>query len=379
MRVNTIAARQAELQADSESIEWTERVALVSRLLEGSSRARALGPEAKALIALLADDPKWEVRKAVAANLHKLSEDDFAGFAAKLTSDDNAYVKAAADRAMGQRRKGHSSAAKRSRGLNRNEKELRILEQKHGAEAAAMVGKMAQRMYEGLVGASVHEMRSVLTAMKMNIEKLAEAAEGETYEMTRRVYPRLSRSVAFLERLLGDMRVYTQGPPRKTATERVCDIGAEATEMVQAEFTATGRDFSPVTLTAVVSGELVFRIARDRIVLALRNLIKNAYDAFMLDEVSFSPGTIEIDAAEGPDGVVIRIRDDGMGLSSEELENVRQFVPGRSSKENLGTGFGLPIARNAIRAHGGDLRIESEEDEGTEVTVWLPVDFKRKS
>lgn len=376
MQTKTIADRLAKLEADPESIDWTDRVALVDQLLDGSSRARPLGAEARALIGHLAADPKWEVRKAVATNLHRLHENDFATLAAKLTNDDNAYVKTAADRAMAQRRKGHSTASKRTRGLDRNERELKALERKHGIEAAATVRDMAQRMYEGLVGASVHEMRSVITAMKANIENLQRAEASESHEVAQKLCPRLTRSVSFLERLLDDMRAYTQSSPRQRATERVIDLVVEAGEMVQAEFHATGRDYSPVKVEGRIPDQIVCRVARDRMVLALRNLIKNAYDAFMIDVASFSPGTIRMEAIEDETGILITIRDDGMGLSEQELADVRQFVPGKSSKDNLGTGFGLPIARKTIRDHGGDLRIESKEDEGTEVSVWLPADTK---
>lgn len=379
MQIKTIAARLSQLEADPESIDWTERVALVGQVLDASSRARPLGQEARALIGRLAADPKWEVRKAVATGLPKLGEDDFAGLAARLTDDDNAYVKAAAERALAQRRKGHATAIKRARGLDRNEMDLKMLQRKHGLEAASMVRDLAQRMYEGLVGASVHEMRSVLTAMKVNIEQLHRAEPSESHEVAKRVSPRLFRSVAFLERLLQDMRDYTQASPRKRATERVLDLAVEAGEMVQEEFQAMGRDYSPVKLDGNIPADLACRVARDRFVLALRNLIKNAYDAFMVDETTFSPGSIRLEAGEREGGIQITIRDDGMGLSEKELDDVRQFVPGKSSKENLGTGFGLPIARKTVREHGGDLRIDSEEDKGTVVSVWLPSETRKNA
>ena len=379
MQTKTISDRLARLKDNPESIDWTDRVDLVGQLLDGATRARPLGPEARALLGCLAVDPKWEVRKAVATSLYRLHENDFAGLAAKLTHDDNAYVKTAAERAMSQRRKGHSTASKRARGLDRNERELKTLERKHGIEASAMVRDMAQRMYEGLVGASVHEMRSVITAMKTNIENLQRAGASESHEASQKLCPRLFRSVAFLERLLDDMRAYTQASPRKRGTERVIDLVVEAGEMVQAEFQATKRDYAPVVIEGKVPDGIVCRVARDRMILALRNLIKNAYDAFMIDEASFSPGIIRIEATEEETGVIITIRDNGMGLSEEELEEVRQFVPGKSSKLNLGTGFGLPIARKTIRDHGGDLRIDSREEEGTEVHVWLPAGNKRDS
>ena len=63
-----------------------------------------------------------------------------------------------------------------------------------------------------------------------------------------------------------------------------------------------------------------------------------------------------------------------MGLSAEELDEVRRFVPGGTSKKTYGTGFGLPTAKRKLEAHGGALAIESEVDKGTTVTVTLPIE-----
>lgn len=44
-----------------------------------------------------------------------------------------------------------------------------------------------------------------------------------------------------------------------------------------------------------------------------------------------------------------------------------------------GTGFGLPIARRNIAAHGGSLNIDSVENEGTRVTVLLPIEGREET
>lgn len=69
----------------------------------------------------------------------------------------------------------------------------------------------------------------------------------------------------------------------------------------------------------------------------------------------------------------IVIRDMGMGLSAEELAEVRRFVPGGTSKKTYGTGFGLPVAKRKIDGHGGSLAIDSQDGTGTIVTITLPV------
>ncbi len=71
--------------------------------------------------------------------------------------------------------------------------------------------------------------------------------------------------------------------------------------------------------------------------------------------------------------VVLEIADSGAGLSPDELAEIEEFVPGRCSRKAHGTGFGLPIAWRKIRDHGGHLAITSALDEGTSITVSLPL------
>lgn len=370
MKAAAIEAKLNELCAIPEAIAWSDRVHLVGSLLGECNPARSLDGHTAELARLLAADPKWEVRMELAKHLHKFSDSDFATYTAILTEDDNAFVKSAAERELARRRKGHIGTVKRVRGLSRMEDDLHKLERKYGPQAANMVSEMAHKLYEGLVGASVHEMRSVITAMKLDIEHLA--TDSTTVPVIAKIAPRLSMSVAYLERLLGDMKEYTRVPKHELATESLANLCDDALRMVQAELQSSGRDPSPISVECAISADLLVRVSRMPMVLALRNLIKNAHDAFMLDETQFETGGISVTAARDADWTWLVIADTGLGLSEEELHNVRQFIPGRSSKGNLGTGFGLPIARRNIQANGGDLRIESRLDEGTEVTVWLP-------
>jgi signal transduction histidine kinase len=144
-------------------------------------------------------------------------------------------------------------------------------------------------------------------------------------------------------------------------------------------FHASKRDTSSVRIELDVPENITVEISRYQIVVAFANVLKNAYESFATGPETFQAGRVTVTAkAIGEDRVEIAIRDDGMGLSKEEMEEVRRFVPGETSKKVHGTGFGLPIARRKILDHGGTLRIESEVDRGTTVTITLPVESEMR-
>jgi signal transduction histidine kinase len=78
---------------------------------------------------------------------------------------------------------------------------------------------------------------------------------------------------------------------------------------------------------------------------------------------------------DGPERLVMRIRDHGPGIPEAELERV--FEPfyrleGSRSRDTGGTGLGLSIARKIAQAHGGTLRLRNVKDGGLEAALALP-------
>ena len=77
-----------------------------------------------------------------------------------------------------------------------------------------------------------------------------------------------------------------------------------------------------------------------------------------------------------PRMVVVEVEDDGPGIPPGELERVFEpFHRGEPSRnrETGGVGLGLPIARNIMRAHGGDVTLSNRPSGGAKATVTLPV------
>lgn len=90
-----------------------------------------------------------------------------------------------------------------------------------------------------------------------------------------------------------------------------------------------------------------------------------------------SGGTTRIEIRQEADGIRIQIKDDGIGISEEELPRIfERFYRGgqdhadRSPEE--GAGLGLPIAKWIVEAHQGTLSVESKHGEETVFQIWFP-------
>jgi cell cycle sensor histidine kinase DivJ len=106
----------------------------------------------------------------------------------------------------------------------------------------------------------------------------------------------------------------------------------------------------------------------------LLNLLSNA--------IRFSDrgGKVVIGACAQAGAVVFTVEDSGVGMSEEDLRRVGEpYFQARASydRRHGGTGLGLSIVKGLVRLHGGELSIRSRVDQGTRVTVRLPLDCEQ--
>jgi signal transduction histidine kinase len=99
----------------------------------------------------------------------------------------------------------------------------------------------------------------------------------------------------------------------------------------------------------------------------LFNLFVNAIEA--MESVHDRPKVLRITSRQdGPDGIVVELRDTGVGLTDSE----RAFEPFFSTKTN-GMGMGLAICRSIVEAHHGTLWVAPSEGLGTTFCFRLPL------
>lgn len=105
-------------------------------------------------------------------------------------------------------------------------------------------------------------------------------------------------------------------------------------------------------------------VDREKMTQVLLNLAKNAVEA-----MGDGGGVLGVHAHEDDGHVVVELRDTGSGIP----EGVDVFEPFITTKAD-GTGLGLPVARQIVAAHGGELSYRSEPGQGTIFVVRLPID-----
>jgi len=105
------------------------------------------------------------------------------------------------------------------------------------------------------------------------------------------------------------------------------------------------------------------------------NLINNAF--YVVDEKkksgieNYEP-TVLVSTKKSNGKVEIKVADNGNGISQKILDKI--FQPFFTTKPTgQGTGLGLSLSYDIVKAHGGELKVETKEGEGSEFIIQLPV------
>ncbi len=199
------------------------------------------------------------------------------------------------------------------------------------------------------VAAIAHDLRTPLTRLRFRAEQVPDA-----------VRDRMAADIEEMDALIGQAMAYVRGEAPAERRERF-DLDALAADCAGG-FTETG-----AAVTFDGGGELAVEADPAALRRALGNLIANA--------VQYG-GAARVLAFAQDGRAVVAIEDDGPGLAEDELEAV--FEPfhraERSrSRETGGAGLGLTVARQAARAHGGDVTLSNRPDSGLTARLILPL------
>lgn len=113
------------------------------------------------------------------------------------------------------------------------------------------------------------------------------------------------------------------------------------------------------------------RTYRNRLRRVLRSVLSNAFKFHSGNELA-----VQVEATVESGEACLRISDNGRGIAAKDVPRVFEYgyAVSDSSVHRPGTGLGLSLTRELLRAVGGDMELESVPDNGTRVTVRIPAE-----
>lgn len=210
-----------------------------------------------------------------------------------------------------------------------------------------------------LLGIS-HELRTPLSRMRLQLEFLDNEADRESLKVE------IAEMEKIVVSLLEAEKLSTRHAPLSRSRVSINDL---IEDMVDDFF---DRDRERIE-TRLPAEELQANVDDARIALMLKNLVANA-----LRYVPADGGRVVVAGCEEDDQLVLRVEDNGPGMSSQQSEHIGEpFYRGDPSRtrDTGGTGLGLYLAYLVAKAHGGDLRLTNPDQEGACFECRIPRDL----
>jgi len=217
-----------------------------------------------------------------------------------------------------------------------------------------------------------HELRTPLAAMKEGLGIVLDGVVGRVNKKQKKFLGIAKRNADRLSDLINDVLDFQRLGAGKTKLDihshDIKEVLSEAQETMALYAQKHAVELSFASADDLSKAEF----DRDKVIQVLTNLVSNA--------VKFTPegGRVSVDVQRRDVDWVIRVSDTGMGIPKESLPKIfeRFYRVNRPGKHIQGTGLGLAIVHKIVMMHGGTIEVESQVDQGTTFTVFLPLKAK---
>ena len=217
-----------------------------------------------------------------------------------------------------------------------------------------------------------HELRTPLAAMKESVAIVLDGVAGKLNEKQKKFLNIAKRNADRLGALINDVldfqRLEAGRMKLNIQNNDITEVVSEAYETM-----VLVAKQKQIELSLQLADELPqIPFDRSKIIQVLTNLISNA--------IKFTPekGQVTVGIQHQNEELIIKVSDTGMGIPKEALPKIfdRFYRVIRQGKEIKGTGLGLAIVHKIVMMHAGRIEVESEVEQGTTFTVFLPIEQK---
>jgi signal transduction histidine kinase len=236
--------------------------------------------------------------------------------------------------------------------LEENRTEIERLHQGEMARAEhlATIGELAAGL--------AHEIRNPLAGIAGVVEVMGR--ELPPASSSRTVLPEVQSEIQHIQAILNDLLAYARPRPPEFHPADLNATVEQAVFLARQQLRTT-----PIEIILEPDRSLP-RILHDPVQVqqVVLNLLLNGIQAIT------NQGKIAVALRQEGEYAVVRIRDNGKGISRESLPKI--FKPFFTTRKE-GTGLGLPLAKGIVESHQGRIEVTSEPERGAQFEVWLPI------
>ncbi|MBN8202799.1 cell wall metabolism sensor histidine kinase WalK (plasmid) [Cytobacillus firmus] len=210
-----------------------------------------------------------------------------------------------------------------------------------------------------------HELRTPLATLRSQIEAFQDGIWEPTPERLQQSHNELMRLVRLVNEL--EKLLAAENPQIKLNMNNI-----EANKMacfLKNQFDPIFKEKGVKLQIHNYGKELWFHADQDRVTQILTNILNNAL------QYTTPNKKVEISFLEENDNIGFVVTDEGVGIDEEDLPHLfERFYRGDKSRTRKtgGIGIGLSIVKALLNAHGGDIRVNSELNKGTTITILFP-------
>ncbi len=226
---------------------------------------------------------------------------------------------------------------------------------------------LAKQARKDLVAQLSHELKTPLHVIGMYSEMLLEDgvdAEAIRIEAGNVIHDEVERVSALITNMLSISRIEMGSVQLKRRRTRLGDLLQDALDAISRS--GSGRDLSfslqvPPDLSAV-------NVDKDLMRVAINNLLTNAI------KYNSPSGSVVLGAEESDDEIAVFVRDTGPGIPEDDRERIfERFYRGANGEnsEVSGHGLGLPLTREIVHVHLGEIDVDSTPGKGSEFRIRL--------
>jgi signal transduction histidine kinase len=216
-----------------------------------------------------------------------------------------------------------------------------------------------------------HDLKTPITAIKGYVDGLLDGV-ADTPQKARKYMKTIAAKAEEMDHLIDELFLYSKLDLKRLpfAFEPVGIFGFMIDWAEEMQFELEKKGVRMETRISAES-ETIVMLDRDQFKRVLVNVMENSVNYMNKDMKLIRIGMTENEAA-----VVIDIADNGRGIAPDALPHIfeRFYRAEQSRNANTGgSGLGLAIARQIMEGHGGEIRAESVEGEGTLIQLALPI------